>query len=400
MSNENEIATSDFNLTIIDTEKLERLMDSTIACGSNLLVVGRRGTGKTDICEQRISAADLDMVYINLSVFDRTDLAGFPNVLDPNAQFIKFILPYFFKNLMTSADVTTSPKKKVVVVFDECDKVPEDVQGPLLEFVQKRKINGIPLDNIQAIFMTGNLLSEGGHRPIPPLLDRCMAFMVEANYSNFENWNGKTHAVHPVVMAFLSKNPSSLFGAVDPDDRYKDPSPRGWTLASKDIYHLEKLSENGSVDKEIINHIVSGYVGKKAGIDFKIYYDHYHKLIPMINDIKSGKISKEAVSGLEPVEKLICAFMVLANVSTDLDKLTSKDCISTKTKTSVTETWNLPAWHSHAANFMMMLDAEYIMVAVRSQITFQRIMKYKLSEYAPWDKVLSFVKATQEGFGA
>ncbi len=161
------MATSDFNMEKLNTKDLSEHVAASIKMGGNLAVFGRRGTGKTEISKQEIRKADLQEVYINLSVMERVDLGGYPNVMAGAQQkkFVDFLMPQFYQAMIEG-------KKGVVALLDEVDKADPSLWAPLLEFTQFRSINGTPLPKLQAIIMTGNLISEGGARPSLPLLDR------------------------------------------------------------------------------------------------------------------------------------------------------------------------------------------------------------------------------------
>ena len=105
--------------------------------GGNIAVFGRRGTGKTEIAKQEIRKADMQEVYINLSVLERVDMGGYPNIMASAQQkkFVDFLLPQFYEPMMEG-------KRGVVALLDEVDKADQSLWAPLLEFTQFRSING------------------------------------------------------------------------------------------------------------------------------------------------------------------------------------------------------------------------------------------------------------------
>src|ERR1700682_3790689 len=146
------MSSSDFNLEKLGTKDLAEHIAATIHMGGNIAIFGRRGIGKTHIAKQQVQKADLKELYLNLSVLERVDLGGYPNVMASaqNKKFVDFLLPQFYQTL-------TEGKQPVVCILDELDKADPSLWAPLLEFIQFRSINNRPMPNLKAIIMTGNL---------------------------------------------------------------------------------------------------------------------------------------------------------------------------------------------------------------------------------------------------
>ena len=340
---------SDFNLQKINTAELEQHVKCSIEIGSKIAIFGRRGTGKTEISKQQIKESGYKELYINLSVLERVDLGGYPNVMDAVNQkkFVDFLLPSFYEPLLEG-------NQGVVVLFDEVDKAEPSLWAPLLEFVQFGAVNGRPLKNLKSVIMTGNLISEGGNRPSLPLLDRAEKYLVEASAEKWLKWAGKTGLIHPAIAAYINDNTTDLFGATDPEDRYSDPSPRGWTRASEILFNGEKRGWG----KELLNTKVCGCIGKQAGVKYKIYYDHYQELLPMIDDLFTGRNINKEYSLLDPSKKLVACMIVCSRLANKLDAAT-----------------NPPELLGHIGKFLQNADSEHVLVSVRSQIQTPRLVK-------------------------
>jgi hypothetical protein len=362
-----QMTSSDFNLERLTTKELSEHIAGTIRLGGNIMVMGRRGTGKTEISKQEIEKADLHEVYINLSVLERVDMGGYPNIMAAAQQkkFVDFILPQFYAPMFES-------NKKVVALLDEVDKADPSLWAPLLEFTQFRSINHTALPMLQSIIMTGNLISEGGCRPSLPLLDRSEKYLVEADVRSWMDWAGRSGKIHPSVSAYINDHPRDLFGAVDPEDRYADPSPRGWDRASQILFKGEELGWNSI----ILNKKVSGCVGKDAGIKYSNYYEHYMELLPMVEQIFAGKNVSEKFAPLPPSKKIITCMIVCARLATQLDeaKPGSKE---------------LPPSVKYVGKFFNCVEPENVLISVRSQITIDRLVKFNLDEEKNWKPVLN-----------
>jgi hypothetical protein len=249
--------------------------------------------------------------------------------------------------------------------------------APLLEFVQFRSINGRKLDFLHATIMTGNLISEGGARPSLPLLDRAEKYLVEADATSWLEWAGKSGKIHPSITAYITDNPKDLFGAVDPEDRYADPSPRGWARASEILDKGEALGWSPSV----LNRKVCGCVGKDAGIKYSNYYEHYQQLLPMIEDVYNGKDVSTRFAALEPTKKLVACMITCARLATQLDQ---------------SEEDKQPQSVKHVGKFLQKVSYENVLVAVRSQIQIDRIVKFNLDEHPEWEQVLNKINKKVE----
>lgn len=367
------MAVSDFNLEKLNTKELADNIAASIQVGSNIAIFGRRGTGKTEIAKQEIKKANKREVYINLSVLERVDMGGYPNIMAASLQrkFVDFLLPQFYEPMLEG-------DKGVIALLDEVDKADPSLWAPLLEFTQFRSINGRILNNLEATIMTGNLISEGGSRPSLPLLDRSEKFLVEADVQSWLDWAGKSGHIHPSITAYIKDHPKDLFGAVDPDDRYADPSPRGWTRASKILYDGEDLGWNPS----LLNKKVSGCVGKDAGIRYSSYYEHYQQLLPMVDDIFAGKNVSGRYLGMEPSKQLIACMITCARFAAQLDS-TTKDAPPPSIK--------------HIGKFLQGVSPEYILVAVRSQIQIERLVNFTLDEQPEWEPFLSKINKQMGG---
>ena len=112
-----QMTSSDFNLEKLNTKDLSEHVSSTIQVGGNITVFGRRGSGKTAIAKQEIKKAGLNEIYVNLSVLERTDLGGYPNIMggNPGRKYVDFLLPHFYEMMIEG-------KKGCVALLDELDK--------------------------------------------------------------------------------------------------------------------------------------------------------------------------------------------------------------------------------------------------------------------------------------
>lgn len=366
---------SDFNLQRINTKEYEDLLKGTIEFGGNIFTAALRGSGKTQIAKDTIKQMGLEEVYLNLSIIDRVDLSGYPELFNAEKRYVDYKMPYFFKKLIEG-------DKKVVMLLDEVDKCDASLQAPLLELTQFHTMNGLPLPNLQACIMTGNLVSEGGSRPSLPLLDRSFKYLLEASSVHWLDWAGRTKSIHPSITAYIYDNADDLFGDVDPGDVYADPSPRGWHNASKIVEFGEEKRWSG----KMLTTKVSGCVGKKAGIKYSAYFDHYVTLLPIVEQIIKGEKIKK-FNDLERSKQIVTCFIVCARLAGALDAQKAK---GKKEK-------DFPVMTKNIGNFLSDVDPEMALVSVRGQIGAVRCVENGLDEHPVFSDLLTQIAKRIDG---
>lgn len=376
---------SDFNLQKITTKEFSENLEATIDFGGNIIVVGRRGSGKTIISKDTVSylnKKDLQSggkgyreLYWNLSTMERPDIGGYPNFFAAQAgkKYIDFLLPSVYEMLI-------EPGPPVVALLDEVDKAEPSLWAPLLEFTQFHTINGRKLPNLKAIIMTGNLQAEGGQRPSPPLLDRAEKYLLEATHTHWLDWASKTGEIHASIAAYVADHAEDLFGDVDPGDVYADPSPRSWHNASKLLTFGESRTEN-KWSHRVLTNKVAGCVGKKVGMKYSAYFDHYQVLLPIVDKIMRGE-SIDGFNNLETSKQMVACMIVNARLARVLDE--KKPAASEKTAKVV-------------AKFLANVDPEMTLISVRSQIGLERVLESGLDEIKEWDEILRDVSKRING---
>jgi hypothetical protein len=347
------------NLPEINQEQALNLSKFFIKSEQNIFLFGRRGVGKTHIAMQAAQELDHKISYINLSVIERPDLAGYPD-LNSNGDVITFKSPYYLPTL------NQNKNDKYILLFDEVDKAAPEVTAPLLEILQFRKINGNPI-NIKSCILTGNLVNEGAYSNIisPALLDRGAKYILSFNFEKWIDW-AKSHDVHDLVMGFLRANSEFACGKID-SSCYASPSPRGWTQASEALLKAKELK---ITDIESVTQIISGFVGEEAGINFKIWYKHYRQFEPHVKSlIEQGNLTLD-FAGLKPTEQLV--FVITACYFAKLKVLTELS----KTKSKLQALENLIGFFQQNK-----VDKEMQVMGLYNSFNMEMIVKHKLYTY-------------------
>lgn len=282
------------NLQEIDQEQAVNLCRFFVKSQQNIFLFGRRGVGKTEIAIQAALDCGYKVNYVNLSVIERPDLAGYPD-MHASGDVITFKSPYFLPALLENK------KPDSIILFDEVDKAPPDITAPLLEILRQKKINGKAI-NVAACILTGNLISEGAYsnEVSSALLDRGAKYILNFNFEKWLDW-AKANGIHDLILGFLVSNPELACGAVE-STCYATPSPRGWTLASDALLKAKSLK---IADIDTISSIISGFVGFEAGTKFKMWYEYFRKFEPfIISLIETGDCLVD-YANLEPTERVV-----------------------------------------------------------------------------------------------
>lgn len=344
------------NLKEIDQEQALHLTKFFIRSNQNLFLFSQPGIGKTHITMQAITECNYKINYINLSVIERPDLAGYPNINSPG-DIITFKSPNFLPKLLKSA------KPDSIILFDEVDKAPPEVTAPLLEILQFKTINGQPL-NVASCILTGNLSGDRSYsnQISSALLDRGAKYILSFSMEKWIDW-AKANNVHDLILGFLRSNPEFTCGKTN-DTSYANPSPRSWTLASN---ALIKAKEHKLVDIETISQIISGFVGNEAGLKFKIWYEYYREFEPFVNSlIENGEMTFD-FNSLLPTEKIV--FTIAA-------------CYYSKQKVLADISKNKFLYLENLCKFFINynVDHETQIMGLYNSFSFEQITKYKLYE--------------------
>jgi hypothetical protein len=94
----------------------------------------------------------------------------------------------------------------------------------------------------------------------------------------------------------------------------------------------------------------------------------------MIDDIYKGKDVSSKYNALEPTKKLVACMITCARLATQLDNASES---------------NPPESVNHVGKFLQVASYENVLVAVRSQIQIDRIVRFNLDEQPEWEPVLT-----------
>ena len=379
MSKAAEAEASDYNLHKINTAELEQHLAATIDYGGAMFLLGSRGIGKTWITTKAISDAGYDCIGFALATYDKADFSGYPDLMNQlkdvgKQRFLDYILPKIYAPLFEEGRA-----KKCVVFFDELDKANPELWAPLLEFIQFGRLNSRKMPNLQAVISSGNHLSEGGQKPIPPLLDRQEKYLISSDVKSWLDWAGtKDGNIHPAIYTFIRDNPEALAGETDMGELYANESPRSWHNFSRIAHYGEKKNWTN----EMIMAKCSGCVGKRSGGKFAAYFSHYRIILPLVERILKGEGEKvrRDYDRLEPTRQFMCVMTACQRVGNLIDNM-AKDEKDKKIVPQIVSI--LGEWLATVP------DQEMALMGMRAGIKFDRMVGLDLIKHKHFGSLLS-----------
>jgi SpoVK/Ycf46/Vps4 family AAA+-type ATPase len=102
------------NVHTINQKEFKAITKFAIRAGGNVLVLGPSGGGKTIIAKDAASEEKCRMIYVNLSVLERTDFQGFPVISDDRS-----LVSYATPDFLPFADTSTRDEKSSLLKFKE-----------------------------------------------------------------------------------------------------------------------------------------------------------------------------------------------------------------------------------------------------------------------------------------
>jgi len=229
-----------------------------------LFFQGEAGIGKTQLIKDYCKENNLELVIMNLSAIDASDLTGIPYI-ENGIQ--KYSRPEFLN------------VKKGLIFFDEINRVNDhDVKSALLSLLQDKKINGHALHREAMIVTAGNTSSEDYDvnefdSAMQGKKGRLMTVKFERTFTEFFKYLESKH------------ERSNLL------DFYKLHSDSVREFSFRRLEQALNYIENGGMI-EALNYSLSPSV-------FTLYAEYLNKNLFNFQDLLEGKIKKELDSSAE-----------------------------------------------------------------------------------------------------
>ena len=242
----------------INHEQLQDILDLSYKTHKPFFIWGKTGIGKSQSAKDWCKKNDVILIDQRLSQMDPSDLKGLPNLVDDRTH-------WFIPSWIPKED-----GKKYLILFDELNLAPPQMQASAYELVLDRKCGDTKLPENCAIIAAGNRSEDRAHvfDMASPLANRFLHVELSEPKINpdklDEGWIkwALDNDLDLRVINYLIKNPSDLFKF---DSAIKDksfPSPRMWESVST------LCKEIGQKDLNKILIVASAGVGEGTAIKF------------------------------------------------------------------------------------------------------------------------------------
>lgn len=145
------------DVPVINQKDFFNICKASIRGGSNVLISGPSGSGKTFIAQQAAESEQCNLIYINLSVLERTDFQGFP-VISDDKKLVSYATPEFLPfvdtklrdekiamtNFLNSLDKSKQNEKIISWTQDKIEEIKKQEQNETI-------INSAPYITANAI---------------------------------------------------------------------------------------------------------------------------------------------------------------------------------------------------------------------------------------------------------
>lgn len=138
----------------IDQQKMMAVFRYAISSGSNALILGPSGGGKTHMAFQIIKEMGCRPIYINMSVLERTDFQGMP-VISADRNSVTYAIPSF----LPFNDVKAMKSRQAVELLQKWVQKSEDKLGNKKESLSLLSKEVERLQNVEELHALKNVIS-------------------------------------------------------------------------------------------------------------------------------------------------------------------------------------------------------------------------------------------------
>ena len=203
-----------------------------------ILVLGPIGIGKTSIAEQVALECGISWKASSLANYRKHDLVGIP-------------IPNTEKGIVTWLKTDVLPHEHLdgprgILLLDEITLADPETRGAVLTLIGNGRLENYVLPKDWYIFLAGN--HEGENETFYSLskafLNRCSVYVLNPSLDDYKLWAMKNN-IHPLVIAYLSFIPSSLYTEHSDEELTISVTPRGWTEVSRNLWLFDNNRMSG-----------------------------------------------------------------------------------------------------------------------------------------------------------
>lgn len=219
--------------------------------GRTPFIWGDPGIGKSDLVRQAAATMGLQLIDIRLSLYDPTDLRGFPTVRGTGkSEAMHFVPPAMLPT-----------KGKGIMLLDELPAAPPAVQAVAYQLVLDRRLGEYAVPEGWLIIAAGNFARNGGvHYTLPPALaNRFVHIELQPDATDWDYW-ATQRKITDMTRAFIRFRPALLSDMEARKGGMAFPSPRSWAFADDII----KMQLGTATTLELLK----GTVGEGAATEY------------------------------------------------------------------------------------------------------------------------------------
>lgn len=174
---------------------------------------------------------------------------------------------------------------KALLFLDELSAATPQVQNAALQMVLDRRVGEYDVPVFTPLVAAGNRESDAAfvHPMSAPLANRFCHLRLKPNVDDWIEW-ALDRRVHPHIIGYIKWKGSTSLLSFEPDKMAEGDggfaTPRSW-------YKLDQQMNKTGMPVNVMNAIITGYVGKGMGHDF-IGYRSICELLPSTDLILSG----------------------------------------------------------------------------------------------------------------
>lgn len=257
------------------TRDVQREIKRALRTKRTLMVLGKPGIGKTELCSYVSKEEGIGFKRIVLPQYEEVDLRGIPEVNERKRTvfYPTEELPYEDRD-----------GKVGVLLCDELPSAKPAVQVIMHQLLDSRRLGSLyHLPEGWIMVVTGNRQEDQAFVFEMPttIQTRVVKVTMEESYEDWKKWALDNGCIEPEIMAFLNNNPQE-FQNFDPDKTVSNHAlPRTWHALSGYLKDVKDHDETPSLE------YIIGQIGEGAGNKFTGWYKIW-KEVPDIDKILRG----------------------------------------------------------------------------------------------------------------
>lgn len=212
---------------------------------------GDPGIGKSDTIRAVADTMKIGLVDLRLSIFDPTDLKGFPVVKGTGkTEAMHFVPP-----------AVLPTKGKGIVLLDELPTAPPAVQAAAYQLILDKRLGEYILPPGWHLVAAGNFAHNGGvHYTLPPALaNRFVHINLETSAEDWDAW-AMANGISDLTRAFIRFRPALLHDMEARRGGTAFPTPRSWAFAD------DLVKQNFGLSEQL--ELLKGTVGEGAATEY------------------------------------------------------------------------------------------------------------------------------------